>query len=227
MTILIVMGVSGSGKTTLGHRLAERLGWPFQEGDDFHPAANVIKMSQGVPLTDEDRRPWLQALKQLIDNHIECGDSMVLTCSALKQAYRDTLKNGHDNVRFIYLQGSHDIILERVRHRHGHYMPVDLLQSQFDALEEPTDAICVDLEWSPERMASWDCSARRMSSERRTPSRTRRTRLNCPRSVTPPAREIARPMVTSGPNSYTEGAFTSPVTMTRKSGSMDTWGSCS
>lgn len=152
MTILIVMGVSGSGKTTLGRRLAERLGWPFQEGDDYHPAANVAKMSQGTPLTDEDRQPWLQALKQLIDEHIERGESMVLTCSALKQNYRDTLKNGHDNLHFVYLQGSHDVIRERVRRRHGHYMPVDLLQSQFDTLEEPTDAIQVNIEWSPEQM---------------------------------------------------------------------------
>jgi gluconokinase len=150
MTILVAMGVSGSGKTTVGRGLAEALGWTFIEGDDLHPEANVEKMARGIPLTDEDRQPWLQAIRQRIDQLIEAGESAVISCSALKQAYREFLAAGRDEVSFVYLKGSFELMRERLAKRKGHYMPLSLLASQFDALQEPADAIVVDVEQSPE-----------------------------------------------------------------------------
>lgn len=144
MSFIVVMGVSGSGKTTIGRGLADALGWPFYEGDDLHPRSNVEKMAQGIPLTDADRQPWLEAIRHLMDEHIAGGKSAVITCSALKQAYRDYLKQGRDEVVFVYLKGSFELLRERIAQRKGHYMPVDLLESQFATLEEPLDAIVVD-----------------------------------------------------------------------------------
>jgi gluconokinase len=137
--IIIVMGVSGSGKTTVGRLLAGRLGWPFYDGDDFHPVANVAKMSAGLPLTDADRAGWLSALADLLRSRIAEGGSAVLACSALKQSYRRQLSVDSIQVRFVFLKGDYDLILERMKARPGHYMKADMLASQFAALEEPGD----------------------------------------------------------------------------------------
>ena len=134
---LIVMGVSGSGKTTIAERLAERLTWSFEDGDKFHPPSNVAKMSAGHPLTDEDRRPWLQAIADEIDRICAAGQRAVIACSALKRAYRDSLVHGRKDVRIVYLDGSEQLIAERLARRKGHFMPAGLLESQFEALEPP------------------------------------------------------------------------------------------
>ncbi|HLF27343.1 MAG TPA: gluconokinase [Anaerolineae bacterium] len=149
--IIVVMGVSGSGKTTIGQMLAEHLHAPFFDGDDYHPRANVAKMSRGIPLTDDDRASWLAALAQLIHHQLAQGQSAVLACSALKQTYRDHLRVD-PAVRFVYLKGSYDLIRGRLSRRHGHYMQPALLQSQFAALEEPDDALIVDVAQSPEQI---------------------------------------------------------------------------
>ena len=142
--IIILMGVSGSGKTTIGARLAQALGWPFYDGDQFHPPENVAKMQQGIPLTDEDRWPWLHALRAHIETCIYQGVSAVLTCSALKQAYRVYLIIDEAKVKLVYLKGDYDLIHERLAQRHGHFMPPGLLASQFAALEEPERGVVVD-----------------------------------------------------------------------------------
>ena len=134
---IVVMGVSGSGKTTVASQLATRLDWQFAEGDSFHPAANVAKMRQGIALTDEDRWPWLEAIAAWMDAQRAAGRRCVLTCSALKRVYRQQLAHGHDDVSFVYLKAEYDLVAQRMAARKDHYMPVALLQSQFDALEEP------------------------------------------------------------------------------------------
>jgi gluconokinase len=133
--IVLVMGVSGSGKTTVGTLLAQRLGWPYAEADGFHPAANIAKMAAGHPLTDADRMPWLHAIAAWIDQRIAAGGGGVVSCSALKRAYRDMLRR--PEVRFVYLKGSHQLIAARLAARHGHFFQPELLDSQFAALEEP------------------------------------------------------------------------------------------
>jgi len=134
---LIVMGVSGSGKSTIGETLAERLGWTFEDGDRFHPAANVAKMSAGHPLTDADRRPWLQAIADEIDGVCKAGEREVIACSALKRAYREILVHGRSDVRIVFLDGTQDLIAARLAARKGHFMPPGLLASQFGTLEPP------------------------------------------------------------------------------------------
>src|SRR3984957_16074667 len=134
---LIVMGVSGSGKSTIAAALAERLKWTFEDGDRFHPKSNVAKMSAGHPLTDEDRRPWLQAIADEIDRVCEAGERAVIACSALKRAYRDILVHGRDDVRIVFLEGSQALIADRLEKRKGHFMPAGLLDSQFKTLEPP------------------------------------------------------------------------------------------
>src|SRR2546430_5363542 len=135
---LIVMGVSGAGKSTIGEKLAERLGWRFEDGDRFHPASNVAKMSAGQPLTDEDRQPWLQAIADEIDRTCGRGQRAVVACSALKRAYRDILVHGRDDVRIVFLDGTEALIAGRLAARRGHFMPPGLLASQFKTLETPT-----------------------------------------------------------------------------------------
>ena len=153
MTIAVVMGVSGSGKTTVARGVAERKGWRLVEGDTFHPPANVAKMHAGIPLTDEDRGPWLRAIAQEIDAMRSHGEQAVVACSALKHAYRDILLAGRDDVVLVYLQGSKELIAARLAERRGHFMPPSLLDSQFATLEEPADAehpIIVSVAASPE-----------------------------------------------------------------------------
>jgi carbohydrate kinase (thermoresistant glucokinase family) len=135
---LVVMGVSGSGKTTIAALLAQELGWRFEDGDWFHPKANVEKMESGTALTDADRQPWLEAIAAWIDDLKAKGGHGVVACSALKRRYRDILaRAGHDTVRFIYLKGDEALIAKRMTARHGHFMPPTLLESQFATLEEP------------------------------------------------------------------------------------------
>jgi gluconokinase len=134
---LVVMGVSGSGKSTIADKLAARLGWTCEDGDRFHPASNVAKMSAGHPLTDEDRWPWLQAIAGEIERVCKAGQHVVIACSALKRAYRDILVHGRDDVRFVYLQGTEKLIADRLAQRKGHFMPPGLLASQFKTLEPP------------------------------------------------------------------------------------------
>ncbi|MFH1569057.1 MAG: gluconokinase [Gemmatimonadota bacterium] len=146
---VVLMGVTGSGKTTVGQLLASDLGWPFHDADDFHPQANVRKMARGVPLDDGDRAPWLARLSEHLDDLLASGSSSVLACSALKQRYRDALGNGRPTVRFVYLKGSEALIGSRLAGRQHRYMPASLLRSQFDALEEPVEALVVDTAGTP------------------------------------------------------------------------------
>jgi gluconokinase len=152
--VIVLMGVSGSGKTTVGTRLAKALGAEFAEGDSYHPPANVEKMRSGMPLDDSDRWPWLKILSAEIDRWLAAGKSVVLACSALKQAYRDVLAKGRQGVRFVHLQGDKALIRERLARRRGHYMPATLLDSQFAALEPPSDAITVDIAGPPDAIAA-------------------------------------------------------------------------
>jgi gluconokinase len=151
--IVVVMGVSGSGKTTVSALLAGKLGCQFQEGDDLHPKANVEKMHSGTPLTDADRMPWLHKIAEEIDGWRARGESGVLTCSALKRAYRNIIIGDRSDVTLVYLKGSHDLIKQRMAARHEHFMPVALLDSQFATLEEPgpdESPIVVDTGLPPE-----------------------------------------------------------------------------
>jgi gluconokinase len=145
-TIAIVMGVSGSGKTTVGQTLAAQLNWQFKDADDFHPPENREKMSRGIPLNDADRQPWLRAMRQAIATAIAQGQNLVLSCSALKVAHRQTLADDWDALKWIYLQGSFELIQARMNQRQNHFMPAELLQSQFDTLEppDPQAALYVD-----------------------------------------------------------------------------------
>lgn len=134
---LIVMGVSGSGKSTIAAALSERLGWRFEDGDSFHPKSNVEKMRAGHPLTDEDRWPWLNAIADEIARACNKGEKIIIACSALKHAYREVLLRGRDDVRFVFLKGTQELIADRLAHRKGHFMPAGLLASQFNTLEPP------------------------------------------------------------------------------------------
>ncbi|MBB5690337.1 carbohydrate kinase (thermoresistant glucokinase family) [Roseomonas alkaliterrae] len=148
---IVVMGVSGAGKSTVGALLAERLGWPFEDGDSFHPPANVEKMRAGTPLTDEDRWPWLAAIAARITAARAEGRGVVIACSALKRAYRDVLRAGHADIRFLHLTGEPALIMARQAARQGHYMPASLVASQFATLEPPdTEADVIDLDVDPD-----------------------------------------------------------------------------
>jgi len=150
---LIVMGVSGSGKTSVGKVLAEHLKWDFYDADDFHPPENVAKMASGIPLDDSDRAPWLAALHNLISSSLKQNKPGVLACSALKERYRRQLMNGSDGVQLVYLKGSYDLIWSRMETRTDHYMKPHMLHSQFDALEEPSNALTVDISLSVEEIS--------------------------------------------------------------------------
>jgi len=152
--IYIVMGVSGSGKTRIGKKLAQKLSLPFHDADNFHPQFNINKMKSGMPLTDSDRKPWLEKLANNVNKWKEEGGA-VLACSALKKSYRQLLKSKEDSaVQFIYLKGTPEFIEKRMRRREGHFMPPGLLNSQFEALEEPQDAIVVSITQKPAKIVN-------------------------------------------------------------------------
>ena len=142
--IVLMMGVCGSGKTTTGKALAESLGWPFFDGDDFHPESNVAKMAAGQPLTDADRWPWIERIAEAMREVLDRGGSAVFACSALKSAYRQRMQRAGD-VRIIFLNGDAETIGPRLAARTRHFMPASLLPSQFAALEVPDDALVVDI----------------------------------------------------------------------------------
>lgn len=146
--IVVIMGVAGSGKSTVGELLAGELHWKFLDGDSLHPAANVEKMSHGIPLTDADRAPWLAALHARIAESFQRGEHLVIACSALKQRYRDTLDSGV-TITWVYLKGSYALILEHLQHRQHHFMKPQMLASQFTDLEEPENAIVIDVDVEP------------------------------------------------------------------------------
>jgi gluconokinase len=163
--IVVVIGPSGAGKTTVGRELADALGWTFYEGDDFHPPANISRMKAGVPLTDADRAPWLAALAKLIARHVAAGTSAVLTCSALKRAYRAMLVPTADvaaEVRFVYLCLTREALAARLKRRRGHFFSASLLESQLKDLEEPSDdepspVLAVDATEPPGQIVSEIC----------------------------------------------------------------------
>lgn len=144
----IIMGASGSGKTEVGKSLAKYLGWDFFDADDFHPPENVAKMANGIPLDDSDRAPWLDSLQDLISSSLRENRPGVLACSALKERYRQRLLEDNDDVQLVYLKGSYDLIWSRMSKRKDHYMKPDMLKSQFDTLEEPSNALTVDISLS-------------------------------------------------------------------------------
>jgi gluconokinase len=152
LMIIIVMGTSGSGKSTVGKRLANVLRWTFVDADAYHSPANIQKMSRGIPLTDADRLPWLMELRGHVRRWLEEGKNVVMACSALKAAYRDLLFVDKRQMRLVYLKGSYDLFRHRVTHRPHHYMPEELLQSQFEILEEPADALTVNAEKPPDML---------------------------------------------------------------------------
>jgi gluconokinase len=144
-TGFLIMGVSGSGKTSVGKTLAQKLGWDFFDADDFHPAENIAKMTAGIPLDDLDRAPWLATLHQLLSTTLKSNRHPILACSALKHKYRVQLLDGLSGLEMIYLKGTYDLIWSRMSAREGHYMKPEMLQSQLAALEEPVDALAVDI----------------------------------------------------------------------------------
>lgn len=151
---MIIFGVSGAGKTTIGELLARQLGQHFYEADDFHSQANIEKMHRGIPLTDEDRWPWLERLRELIERSVAANESAVLACSALKRAYRECLRV-NNQVKFVFLRGDYALVEEQVRRRHGHFVHPALLQSQFDDLEEPKpdeDTLTIELGRTPREL---------------------------------------------------------------------------
>lgn len=150
--VYILMGVSGSGKTLIGQKLAHRLDLPFYDGDDFHPESNIEKMESGKPLNDRDRKPWLESLAKHARQWQQEGGA-VLACSALKKSYRDILRSREsENICFIYLKGTPSLIADRIFGRKDHFMPEDLLESQFEALEEPQNAITVSVDQTPDEV---------------------------------------------------------------------------
>ncbi|WP_175721065.1 gluconokinase [Burkholderia anthina] len=152
--ILIAMGVSGAGKSRIGEMLAERLACSYTDGDAFHSAANKEKMHHGIPLTDDDRWPWLRTIRAAIEEKQRAGETAVFTCSSLKRSYRDVLRGTDTDVRFVYLKGSFEVLHERLKTRTGHFFDPSLLKSQLDTLEEPgaDEAIVVSIELTPEQI---------------------------------------------------------------------------
>lgn len=155
INVVILMGVSGSGKTTISQALAARTGFAERDGDDYHSAANIEKMKAGIPLTDDDRLPWLHAIAEAINNYANSNTPVIIACSALKRSYRDILVHGRKDVRIVYLKGPADLIAQRLTQRGGHFMPPKLLDSQIDALEPPQPdehILTVDIDAPVERI---------------------------------------------------------------------------
>jgi gluconokinase len=148
------MGVAGSGKTTVARLFAKKAGAVFYEGDDFHPAENIAKMRAGIPLTDADRKKWLQTLKEIVIRTLAKNEFSVLTCSALKAKYREELSSGDSRMKFVHLTGSRALIAERLKNRRGHFMPPSLLETQFAILEPPTDALVFNCKKSPKKIVA-------------------------------------------------------------------------
>ncbi len=148
------MGVSGAGKTTVGQRLAAALGWRFRDADDLHSRENVAKMAAGIPLTDEDRAPWLAALRDVVRRALESGEDLVLACSALKRSYRELLTVDTARQRWVYLWAPREVLAERLARRRGHYMPTTLLDSQLATLEVPEGALAVDVSPDPDTVVA-------------------------------------------------------------------------
>jgi len=155
--IIILIGVSGCGKTTIGSELSKRVGCQFLDGDDFHPADNIKKMANAVPLTEVDRLPWLHTLRREIERFLDSGEDLVLACSALSRESRNILRGDSDNIRFVYLSGTKELISQRLNERTGHFMSAALLDSQFDALEEPESAIVISITQSPQQVVDQLC----------------------------------------------------------------------
>ena len=152
--VIVIMGVAGSGKTTVGRALAADLGWSFRDADDFHPAANVAKMSAGQPLTDADRAPWLAAIRAYIDDRLARDESAVVTCSALKERYRAVLAADPAHVKLVHLAGDPALLAARIAGRTDHFMKPAMLASQLAALEPPRDALTIDVADTPETMVA-------------------------------------------------------------------------
>jgi gluconokinase len=151
--VILLMGVAGSGKSSVGEMLAHRLGWPFRDADDFHSVRNREKMQHGIPLDDNDRRPWLEAIRASIVQSLSAGENAIYACSALKQAYRQLLAADTEEVKFVYLKGPPGLITERLANRQGHFFDPALLRTQFDDLEEPHGVLEVDISLPPEAIA--------------------------------------------------------------------------
>jgi gluconokinase len=173
--VVIIMGVSGSGKSTIGSLLAQRLRWEFEDADWFHPTSNIDKMHRGIPLTDEDRWPWLRAIAAWIDKTRRSGGHGIIACSALKRRYRNVLIGDRADVRLVYLKGDETLIARRIATRHEHFMPPSLLHSQFKELEEPgpdENPIVVSIELEPREIAARILSALNLAEDNRTPEQT-------------------------------------------------------
>ena len=165
--VIIVMGVSGSGKTTIGQALADALDWRFSDADDFHSPENVEKMRSGIALTDEDRDPWLRAIRAAIEHWKRDEPGHVLACSALKANYRESLGQNDPDVKFVYLQGGFELISQRLKERKSHFFNSALLRSQFDALEVPEDALVVDISKEPQEILRTILEAIKLSVTRK------------------------------------------------------------
>ncbi len=160
MMIIVLMGVSGCGKTTVGTKLASHLGWEYQEGDALHPQENILKMSDGMPLNDEDRKPWIARVTDWINSHCLAGRDGVISCSALKKSYRQTITSKQNDVYLVYLRGTRELLSRRLTQRRDHFMPPDLLDSQLDLLEEPSAderAIVVTIDRTPNDIVKSIC----------------------------------------------------------------------
>ena len=164
--IIVLMGVSGCGKTTIGTNLARCLNWEYQEGDALHPQTNIVKMSEGIPLNDDDRKPWIARIADWIETRCIAGRDGVISCSALKEVYRQTIRGTQTDVLFVYLRGSRELLSDRLAYRKDHFMPPNLLESQLELLEEPSideQAMVVTIDSTPEKIVQKICDSLRLS----------------------------------------------------------------
>lgn len=160
--IIVLMGVSGCGKTTIGTNLARCLNWEYQEGDALHPQKNIVKMSEGIPLNDDDRKPWIARIADWIETRCIAGRDGVISCSALKEVYRQTIRGTQTDLQFVYLRGSRELLSDRLAYRKDHFMPPNLLESQLELLEEPSideQAMVVTIDSTPEKIVQQICDS--------------------------------------------------------------------